>query len=158
LEDWNRLNGTLLGISGYYAQDSSELSGEMPEKMKCEYVAPRFLQVLGVAPELGRDFTRQEEHDGGPNAVLISDRLWRRRFSASSRCHRQDLTLREECLPCYRRDAARISPSPLFLSEFVWQALESRGIVGGGFGWQKLPSSLDEEFASVRLQPVRPIH
>jgi putative ABC transport system permease protein len=83
LEDWNRLNSTLLGISGYYAQDSSELSGEMPEKLKCEYVAPRFLQVLGVAPELGRDFTTQEEHDGGPNAVLISDRLWRRRFSGA---------------------------------------------------------------------------
>ena len=83
LEDWNRLNGTLLGISGYYAQDSSELSGEMPEKLKCEYVAPRFLQVLGVSPALGRDFTVQEEHDGGPGAVLISDRLWRRRFSGA---------------------------------------------------------------------------
>ncbi len=83
LEDWNRLNTTLLGISGYYAQDSSELSGEMPEKMKCEYVAPRFLQVLGIAPALGRDFTTQEEHNGGPTAVLISDRLWRRRFSGT---------------------------------------------------------------------------
>jgi putative ABC transport system permease protein len=83
LEDWNRLNSTLVGISGYYAQDSSELSGELPEKLKCEYVAPRFLQVLGVSPALGRDFTTQEEHDGGPNAVLISDRLWHRRFNGT---------------------------------------------------------------------------
>jgi predicted permease len=83
LEDWNRLNSTLLGITGYYAQDSSELSAEMPEKLKCEYVAPRFLQVLGVAPALGRDFTTQEEHDGGPGAVLISNRLWRRRFGGN---------------------------------------------------------------------------
>jgi putative ABC transport system permease protein len=83
LEDWNRLNTTLLGISGYYSQDTSELSGEMPEKLKCQFVAPRFLEVLGVAPALGRDFTAQEEHDGGPSAVLISDRLWRRRFSGT---------------------------------------------------------------------------
>ena len=83
LEDWNRLNSTLLGITGYYAQDSSELSGELPEKLKREFVAPRFLQVLGVSPALGRDFSPQEEHFGGPDAVLISDRLWHRRFNRS---------------------------------------------------------------------------
>ncbi len=83
LEEWNRLNTTLLGITGYYAQDSSEQSGEMPEKLKRELVAPRFLQVLGVSPELGRDFNAEEEHFGGPDAVLISDRLWRRRFNGS---------------------------------------------------------------------------
>lgn len=83
LEDWNRLNSTLLGITGYYAQDSSETSGQLPEKLKRELVAPRFLQVLGVSPALGRDFTPREEHFGGPDAVLISDRLWRRRFNGS---------------------------------------------------------------------------
>jgi putative ABC transport system permease protein len=83
LEEWNRLNSTMLGITGYYAQDSSELSGEMPEKLKRELVAPRFLQVLGVSPALGRDFTSPEEHFGEPDAVLISDRLWRRRFNGS---------------------------------------------------------------------------
>ena len=35
-------------------------------------VAPRFLEVFGVAPALGRDFAPAEEHFGGPNAVLIS--------------------------------------------------------------------------------------
>ena len=83
LEDWNRLNRTLLGITGYYAQDSSELSGELPERLKCEFVAPRFLQVLGISPALGRDFTPQEEHYGGPNAAIVSDRLWHRRFNGT---------------------------------------------------------------------------
>jgi putative ABC transport system permease protein len=83
LHDWDRLNGTLLGITGYYSQDSSELSGELPEKLRTEFVAPRFLQVLGVSPALGRDFTPQEEHNGGPNAAIVSDRLWRRRFNGS---------------------------------------------------------------------------
>ncbi len=36
--------------------------------------------MWGVAPAIGRDFTPAEEHFGGPSAVLISDRLWRRRF------------------------------------------------------------------------------
>jgi len=82
LEDWNRLNTTFQAISGYYSQDESELSGELPERLTRAFVAPRFLQVWGVAPSIGRDFTPMEEHFGGPNAVLISDRLWRRRFNA----------------------------------------------------------------------------
>ncbi|HEY2019280.1 MAG TPA: ABC transporter permease [Bryobacteraceae bacterium] len=83
LEDWNRLNNTFTAITGHYSQDDSELSGELPEKLKRALVAPRFLQTLGISPQLGRDFTPQEEHFGGPDAVLISDRLWRRRFAAS---------------------------------------------------------------------------
>ncbi|HUI53597.1 MAG TPA: ABC transporter permease [Bryobacteraceae bacterium] len=83
LEDWNKLNSTFQAISGYYSQDDSELSGELPEKLRRAFVAPRFLQVWGIAPELGRGFTPQEEHFGGPAAVLISDRLWRRRFGGN---------------------------------------------------------------------------
>jgi putative ABC transport system permease protein len=82
LEDWNRLNSTFEGITGYYTEDDSETSGALPEKIKVVYVAPRFLQVFGVAPALGRDFNSAEGHFGGPNAILISDHLWRRRFAA----------------------------------------------------------------------------
>jgi predicted permease len=83
LEEWNRLNGTFQAISGTYSQDESELSGELPEKLKRALVAPRFLQVLGVAPALGRDFSPQEEHFGGPDAILISHSLWLRRFGGN---------------------------------------------------------------------------
>ena len=80
LEDWNRLNSTFQGIAGYYTADGSETSGALPEKVTQALVTPRFLQVLGVSPALGRDFAPEEERFGGPNAVLISDRLWHRRF------------------------------------------------------------------------------
>ncbi len=80
LEDWNRLNSTFQGISGYYMDDLSETSGPLPEKITEALVAPRFLQVLGSAPQLGRDFTPDEERFGGPDAVLISYAFWQRRF------------------------------------------------------------------------------
>ena len=83
LEDWNRLNSTFQAITGCYTEDSSETSGALPEKVTQAFVAQRFLQVMGVAPALGRDFNSDEERFGGPNAVLISDRLWRRRFGAN---------------------------------------------------------------------------
>ena len=82
LEDWNRMNFTFQAITGYYTEDVSETSGELPEKVTAAFVAPRFLQVWGVSPRLGRGFTPEEEHFGGPNAVLMSDRFWRRRFGA----------------------------------------------------------------------------
>jgi predicted permease len=82
LEDWNRMNSTFQAIAGYYTANSSETSGALPEKVTQAFVTPRFLQVLGVSPALGRDFSPEDEHFGGPNAVLISDRFWRRRFAA----------------------------------------------------------------------------
>ena len=82
LTDWSRLNSTFQSISGYYTQDDSETSGDLPEKLKRAFVAPRFLEMWGIAPALGRDFRREEERFGGPNAVLISERFWRRRFNA----------------------------------------------------------------------------
>jgi predicted permease len=83
LEDWNRMNSTFEAMTGYFTEDDSEISGPLPEKMTHVFVAPRFLQVWGIAPALGRDFTPEEELYGGPSAVLISDRLWRRRFNGN---------------------------------------------------------------------------
>lgn len=82
LEDWNRLNSTFQAVSGWYTSDVSDVSGPLPEKVTEALVAPRFLQVWGVSPAIGRDFAPVEEHFGGPNAALISDRLWRRKFNA----------------------------------------------------------------------------
>ena len=82
LEDWNRMNSTFQALAGYYVENESETSGAVPEKLTQAFVAPRFLQVWGVAPALGRDFTPAESLFGGPAAVLISDRLWHKRFDA----------------------------------------------------------------------------
>lgn len=82
LQDWSKMNSTFRAITGYYMQDASELSGELPEKVRQALVTPHFLQVWGIAPVLGRDFAPNEERFGGPNAILISDSYWRRRFAA----------------------------------------------------------------------------
>ncbi len=83
LEDWNRFNSTFAAITGYYTEDTSETSGELPEKLRRAWVAPRFLQVMEIAPSMGRGFSLMEERFGGPRAVLISDRLWHRRFGGN---------------------------------------------------------------------------
>jgi putative ABC transport system permease protein len=83
LAEWDKMNSVFQGLTGYYTDDISEISGELPERLKRAFVAPRFLEVWGIAPSIGRDFTPEEGHFGGPNAMLISDRYWRRRFGAA---------------------------------------------------------------------------
>ena len=80
LHDWSRMNSTFRGLTGYYTEDESELSGELPEKVTRALVTPGFLSVLGVSPAMGRNFTPEEEKFGGPEAVIISDRFWKQRF------------------------------------------------------------------------------
>lgn len=80
LEDWNRINSTFQAISGYYFDDLSETSGSLPERLTECLVAPRFLEVMGVSPSLGRGFAPDEEHWGGRSVVLISYKYWQRRF------------------------------------------------------------------------------
>lgn len=82
LEDWERLNTTFETLTGYYVEDVSETSGELPERVRRASVAPRFFTTWGVIPAIGRDFAMDEQHVGGPPAAIISDRFWRRRFAA----------------------------------------------------------------------------
>jgi putative ABC transport system permease protein len=82
LEDWNRENSTFQAISGYYTQSISVRTGDLPEKITEAFVAPRFLEVWGVRPLLGRDFTSGEQKFGGPSAVLVSERFWRSHLQA----------------------------------------------------------------------------
>jgi predicted permease len=84
LEDWSRSSSTMEAITGFYTEEVSDTTRQVPERVRRAVVAPRFLQVLGVTPALGRDFSEAEMRLGGPRALLISDRYWRRHFAAAA--------------------------------------------------------------------------
>jgi predicted permease len=59
---------------------------ERPEWVNTEIVSADFFDVLGIRPRLGRTFLPGEDRRPGGNDVLvISERLWRRRFAADPR-------------------------------------------------------------------------
>ena len=59
-----------------------ELSGvDQPERISAARVSANLMDVLGVAPALGRTFTVEEDTGRQPVAIL-SDGLWRRAFGA----------------------------------------------------------------------------
>ncbi|HEX6999360.1 MAG TPA: ABC transporter permease [Gammaproteobacteria bacterium] len=81
LEDWNAMSSTFEAITGYRVEDVSDTTGEIAERVRRATVMPRFLEVWGVAPALGRGFSAEEHRWGGPRAALISSRYWQRRFN-----------------------------------------------------------------------------
>ena len=84
LEDWNRLSSSFAAITGYAVEDSSDTTGDLPVRVRRARVSPRFVQVWGVAPAVGRGFTDAEHRLGASSVALISDRYWRNRFGARS--------------------------------------------------------------------------
>jgi predicted permease len=62
---------------------STALTGEgEPEQVKLGLVTYNFLSLLSPSPALGRFFLPEEQGGGRGPVVILSDGLWRRRFSA----------------------------------------------------------------------------
>ncbi len=56
--------------------------GESPERILGFVVTAKFFSTLGVRPQIGRDFSPDEERPGAQRVALISDSFWRRHFAA----------------------------------------------------------------------------
>ncbi|HEX3236414.1 MAG TPA: ABC transporter permease [Gemmatimonadales bacterium] len=54
--------------------------GDLPENVPSARVGADYFRLLGVRPALGRDFAAEENQPGHDGVVILSDRLWRRRF------------------------------------------------------------------------------
>jgi predicted permease len=59
-------------------------------------VGAGFFRVLGVSPQVGREFTRQEDHTGGPPLAILSHSLWRQIFREDPSAVGQSLLLKGE--------------------------------------------------------------
>jgi len=56
--------------------------GDMPERVQGSVVTPSMFPILGVQPIKGRVFNENEFGEGKDDVVVISERLWRRRFNS----------------------------------------------------------------------------
>jgi putative ABC transport system permease protein len=70
-------------IAASYGRDVNLAGDQGPERIDGERASWNYFGVLGIVPQLGRTFTREEERAGHPVAV-ISHGLWQRRFGADS--------------------------------------------------------------------------
>lgn len=82
-------------ISGLSAQVSLAV-GDQAVPVVPQRVSAGYFRVLGVAPAMGREFSRDEDAVGGPAVVLLSDHLWRSAFGANPGVVGQTIRLKGE--------------------------------------------------------------
>jgi predicted permease len=80
-KDFERLNRSFSGLAAMSGASFNISPGGMPERVDGFAVSASFFPMLGVKPEVGRLFTREEETPGRDRVVLISHGLWQRRFA-----------------------------------------------------------------------------
>ncbi len=85
LRAWQRDSRALEAVGGYFGffdyQQYTLAGPDGPERVRAVPVTQNFLDVLGVRPQLGRNFV-EAEADGDAPTALISDRFWRQRYGA----------------------------------------------------------------------------
>src|SRR6516162_1695111 len=64
-----------------------------PERFEGQRVSADYFRALGVEPALGRNFEAADDRHKGPNVVILSDGVWRRRFGSDPSIVGQQVTL-----------------------------------------------------------------
>jgi predicted permease len=85
-EDWRRENQSFSSMAAYREMGGVTLSGDgEPEVVIGQMVSAGFFEILGVIPVLGRTFSSDEDRLGANPTVMISEGLWKRKFSSDPR-------------------------------------------------------------------------
>jgi predicted permease len=90
---------TLESAGGYLGRSFTVLAGGEAERLRGGSVTTNLFPLLGLHPALGRLFHADEGSDvGHESVVLLSHRLWQRRFGADSNVLGQSLVLNGRAL------------------------------------------------------------
>ena len=82
-QGWRDQNKVFDGLGGFYFGDFNlATANEAPERIQGAYITSNLFQVLQVSPAMGRLFTPDEDQFGRNRVVLLSDKLWQRRFAS----------------------------------------------------------------------------
>ena len=85
------------GIGAHGPQDMNLTGGDAePERLNGELVTANVFSILGVEPVLGRTFLPEEDMTGKHRVVVLSERLWQRRFNRDPSIVNRNITLNGE--------------------------------------------------------------
>jgi len=92
--DWQRTAHSFEQMSVFNLDKGFDLTSPgAPEHLEGKEISAGFFKILGVPLALGREFTADEDQQGGAPAAVISDRLWRNRFEARKDLLGQAITM-----------------------------------------------------------------
>jgi putative ABC transport system permease protein len=97
-----------------------------PERFDGQSVSAGYFRTLGITPNLGNDFDAADDHPKGPNVVMLSDGLWRRRFHGDATIVGRQITL-DDTLYTVAGVLPRTFENVLAPSAEVWSLLQYDG-------------------------------
>ncbi len=81
--DWKEQARSYQHVAAFRWWDVNLTGVDDPERLQGYAVSPEFFPLLGMAPELGRAFSRAEAEPGHDRVVVLSYGFWQRRFASN---------------------------------------------------------------------------
>ena len=99
IRDWQAQNQSFAGLAAMpttvYGYGHVLTGRGDPVQLETAPVSGNFFSILGAHAALGRVFDEHDDQPGGPNVVVVSNRLWRERFNSDARIVGQTITLNQ---------------------------------------------------------------
>ena len=80
--DFQQHSSSIESIAAWTTLPVNLIAETNSERLEGILVSPNFFSCLGVPIKVGRDFQPEEAEEGRNQSVIISDKLWRRRFGS----------------------------------------------------------------------------
>ncbi len=81
--DWRERTRVFESIALYRGRTFNVSGTGEPERTLSLLISDQYLELLGIAPQLGRGFSLDEHRSDGPDVAMISDTMWRTRFDSA---------------------------------------------------------------------------
>jgi len=160
--DWKR-ESTVFEELAITRRESYNLNGVQSvgaERVSGALVSANFFKVVGLAPQIGRTFTDEEDRVGGPRLAVISDALWLRLFQRDPAVLGRDINLHNQLFTVVGVMAPQMNaPSDVD----VWLPITRRSANPGWqnrgnhpmlFAWAKLKPGVAVEQARAQLKTI----
>jgi predicted permease len=94
--DFRARSKSFAGLAAFTRGDVQLSGSGEPVRLNGIGITSGYFRVLGLTPELGREFDAKAEIPGNGLQVILSDRVWRERFNAAPDILGRKITLNEQ--------------------------------------------------------------
>ena len=138
--DLRARNTVFVDLAAYETRDVTLGRGDDVAPATAQLVSANYFRVLGARLARGRGFLDEEEHEGGPAVVVISDLAWRTRFAADPNIVGKTLPIRGREFQIVGVAAPEFTGADVGSARpDIWLPLGATGIVSPG-GMERLDS------------------
>jgi putative ABC transport system permease protein len=83
-QDWRDQSHSFAAVAALRTLTMTLTGVATPERVPAKMVTASLLPTLGIAPQIGRTFSKNDDKPGAAGVALVSDALWQRRFGGST--------------------------------------------------------------------------